>query len=224
MNKARKEAEEMILRYLSKITNGNESNANRYRELFKTMTDNDFDTLMKSYRDGVDTVQIQAPNLSDVKITVKNNLVVGKELGYDFFQRITVTDPATGQKYLSPKKHMILALPFKRQAQHLIKKISVATDNDSRDDLTGQPTGHSKGSTISGPELQVLYSLGLDAVIEELLKVRGGDEAAYTAMTKQAHATGGFSLKQASAAGDGVKATETLSAYLKACHINNNLI
>lgn len=222
MSKARKAATEMALSYIEKIypKSGN-------RELLETrlkrMSDKQFHKFMEDLRDGVITFEIKAPNLNASKLSVSRNLKIGKELGYDFFQRLSLKDPATGQQYLTPHKYMILSLPFRRQAQHLVKKMSVPADNDSRDDLTGQPTGKSKGSSLSNPEMQVLYALGLDKTIEELLKVRGGDAAAYTSMNKFAFESGGFSLEQVAKAGGKVKSTETLSTFLKACHLNNNL-
>jgi hypothetical protein len=222
MSKARKLATDMALTYIEKI-HPKSGNSEQLKLRLDKMNDKQFGKFMEDLRDGVTTLQIKAPNLSAAKLSVTRNVKIGKELGYDFFQRLSLKDPATGQQYLTPLKYMLLSLPFRRQAQHLVKKMSVPTDNDSRDDLTGQPTGKSKGSSLSNPEMQVLYALGLDSTIEELLKVRGGDDAAYTAMNKAVHETGGFSLEQTTKAGGKVKATETLSTFFKACHLNNNL-
>lgn len=222
MNKARKMATEMAVSYIEKIY-PKSGNSEKLQARLDAMSDKAFDTFMKDLRDKNTTLQIKAPNLSDAKLSVTRNIKIGKELGYEFFQRLSLKDPATGQQYLTPHKYMVLSLPFRRQAQHLVKKMSVPTDNDSRDDLTGQPTGKSKGSSLSNPEMQVLYALGLDSTIEELLKVRGGDAPAFTAMNKAAHETGGFSLDQVAKAGGKVKSTETLATFLKACHLNNNL-
>jgi hypothetical protein len=222
MNKARKLATDMALTYIEKI-HPKSGNSEQLKSRLEKMNDKQFSKFMEDLRDGVTTLQIKAPNLSTAKLSVTRNVKIGKELGYDFFQRLSLKDPATGQQYLTPLKYMLLSLPFRRQAQHLVKKMSVPADNDTRDDLTGQPTGKSKGSSLSNPEMQVLYALGLDSTIEELLKVRGGDDAAYTAMNKAVHETGGFSLEQTTKAGGKVKSTETLSTFFKACHLNNNL-
>ncbi len=222
MSKARKLATEMAVAYVEKIS-PKSGNSEKLKERLEKMSDKQFATYMTDLRDGNVTIRIKAPNLADPKLNVARNIKIGKELGYDFFQRLRLKDPATGQQYTTPEKYLILSLPFRRQAQHLVKKMSVPADNESRDDLTGQPTGKSKGSSLSNPEMQVLYALGLDKTIEELLKVRGGDAAAYTAMNKFAHETGGFSLDQVAKAGGKVKSTETLATLLKAMHLNNNL-
>jgi len=219
MSKARKLATEMALSYIENIF-PKSGNAEMLKARLEAMSDKQFATFMQDLRDGNTTLQIKAPNLATSKLSVSRNIKIGKELGYEFFQHLNLKDPATGQQYTTPHKYLILSLPFRRQAQHLVKKMSVAADNDSRDDLTGQPTGKSKGSSLSNPEMQVLYALGLDSTIEELLKVRGGNEAAYTAMNKAAHETGGFSLEQVAKAGGKVKSTESLAAFFKGMMIS----
>ena len=221
-SKARKKAEDMALSYIERI-HPKSGNSELLKKQMGAMGDKQFHTFMEDLRDKNTTLRIRAPNLTKGKLSTQRNIKLAKELGYDFFQRLKLTDPATGLEYLTPHKYFILALPFRRQAQHLIKKMSIPSDNESRDDLTGQPTGKSKGSSLSNPEMQVLYALGLDRSIEELLKVRGGDERAYTAMNKSIHETGGFSLDQAAKAGGKVQSTDTLGIFLKACLINNNL-
>jgi len=219
MSKARKLATEMAVSYIEKIS-PKSGNSEKLKSRLESMSDKQFATFMKDLKDGVTTLQIKAPNLAASKLSVSRNVKIGKELGYEFFQQLSLKDPATGQQYTTPHKYLILSLPFRRQAQHLVKKMSVPADNDSRDDLTGQPTGKSKGSSLSNPEMQVLYALGLDSTIEELLKVRGGNDAAYIAMNKAAHETGGFSLEQVSKAGGKVKSTESLSAFFRGMMIS----
>ena len=208
----------MAVSYIEKIS-PKSGNSELLRTRLEAMSDTQFGNYMKDLKEGLTTLQIKAPNLSASKLSVSRNIKIGKELGYEFFQHLSLKDPATGQQYTTPHKYLILSLPFRRQAQHLVKKMSVAADNDSRDDLTGQPTGKSKGSSLSNPEMQVLYALGLDSTIEELLKVRGGDEAAFTAMNKAAHETGGFSLEQVAKSGGKVKSTESLAAFFKGMNL-----
>tara|TARA_B100000767_G_C19634251_1_gene479675 strand:- start:231 stop:902 length:672 start_codon:yes stop_codon:yes gene_type:complete len=219
MSKARKQATAMAVSYIEKIL-PKSGNSEQLQNRLEGMSDKQFGVFMKDLQDGVTTLQIKAPNLAKSKLSVSRNIKLGKELGYEFFQHLNLKDPATGQQYTTPHKYLILSLPFRRQAQHLVKKMSVPADNESRDDLTGQPTGKSKGSSLSNPEMQVLYAQGLDKTIEELIKVRGGNEAAYTAMNKAAHETGGFSLEQVSKAGGNVKATDSLAAFMKGMMIS----
>lgn len=201
----------------------NSGNAERIEKELNSLTDKQFEAFMKELSEGDRTLRISAPNLSANKLSVKRNIKIAKELGYDFFQPLVLTDPATGLTFKTKEKYLILSLPFRRQAQHLTKKMSVPQDNDSRDDLTGQPTGKSKGSSVSNPETQVLYALGLDYAIEELIKHRGGDQTSYLAMNKYIHETGGFSLEQVKKLGGKVKSSDTLSEYFVGAGYANNL-
>ena len=97
------------------------------------------------------------------------------------------------------------------------------TANSSKDALTGQATGVSKGSTFSFLELQIMHGLGLDLQAEEYLKSRGGDSKAYQAIKDEVINTGTSSLETARNAGGKVTSTQSLSTLLKAMHINNNL-
>jgi hypothetical protein len=115
-------------------------------------------------------------------------------------------------------------LPLKRQAQFLIKKISIPEDNRSIDTFTGQPTGKSKGSKISWPELQILAALGgFDDTITEFFKMRGGDLQAFNAMNNMIANTGGVSLNAISALGTKVTAVRSLSTLLTSMHLTNTL-
>ena len=116
-----------------------------------------------------------------------------------------------------------MRLPLKRQAQFLIEKIAIPEDNYSVNNLTGQPTGKSKGSTISNPELQILNALQLDKSAIEMIKMRGGDLIAFNAMNNQIYETGTSSIEAIDSLGTSVKAVQSLSTILTAMHLSNTL-
>jgi hypothetical protein len=153
---------------------------------------------------------------------VERNLKVAKQWGHEFFEKIWLPGP-DGQMYLSPIPYLVIELPLRRQAQHLIKKISIPEDNRSVDNLTGQPTGRSKGSKLSYPEFQVLAALNLDANITEMAKYRGGDTGGFNAMNKQIANTGTVSQESIEHLSTGVESTKTLHTLLVAMHLSNTL-
>lgn len=219
----RKAAEEVIFTYIDKIL-PNSGNVEIYKKLFASMDDEQFDLFMSRLESGEIRLAIVAPNLSKSKIDVKRNLEIGKELGHNFFERVWMDRGDGSPKFLSPVPYLILKLPLRRQAQILIKKISIPEDNKSVDYLTGQPTGSSKGAKISYPELQILASLGLDQTAVELIKYRGGDAIGFNAMNNSISKTGGVSLTALDALGSKVKSTQTLSTYLTSMHYSNTLL
>ena len=219
----RKKAQDFILSYIEKLIPGSE-NTKIYQDLFARLDDAAFDQLMHDLSEGKSRLALIVPNLADKKISIDNNLAIAKELGHEFFEKIWMEDPKDNSVYLTTKKYLVLDLPLRRQAQLLIKKISIPEDNRSIDHMTGQPTGSSKGSKISYPELQILAALQLDNSIVELIKYRGGDLDGFNAMNDSINKTGGVSLNYLDKLGTKVKASTTLSSYLTAMHLRNSLL
>jgi hypothetical protein len=216
----RKAAEETILHYIEEMMPGSD-NTQMYRNLFASMDDQKFDVFMKELADKSKRLAIVAPNFGTPRLDVKRNLEVGDKLGHKFFERIWIDTGNEMPRYLSKDEYLIVLLPLRRQAQLLVKKISIPEDNKSIDDFTGQPTGKSKGSKISYPETQIMAALNLDNNLTELLKYRGGDIKGFDAMNNQISKTGGVSLKSIEHLGTNVQSTKTLHIFLTSMHIAN---
>lgn len=198
-------------------------NTERVRAELEGLTDQQFEQLMVDYENGEDWLQLIVPNGAPYRLDVKRNLAVGEKIGYRFFERIWVTDQSTGLPVLTNRPSLIMDIPDRRQKQHLVKKSSIASDNRRVDELTGQPTGDSKGSAISNPQLLILRSRGLDSAAEEFINVRGGNQRAFDYSNKAIFQRGDVSLEETRRLGSRPKSVETLSTFLKAQHLENNL-
>lgn len=218
----RQKAQALCLEYIEKILPGG-GNRKIYEDLFASMSDEAFAEFIDKLKTGKARLAIIAPNMASSKLSVERNLALAKELGHEFFQRIWMDGKAGAPKYLSAVPYLVVDLPLRRQAQLLVKKISIPEDNRSVDNLTGQPTGASKGSKISYPEIQILAALGLDDTITELIKYRGGDQKGFIAMNDSIARTGGVSQKALEPLNTKVKVTQTLSTYLTAMHLHSTL-
>ena len=218
----RKAAEQLILETIEKICPGGE-NAQLYKDLFATMDDKAFEVFINDLDAGKQRLAIVAPNFGKSKLSTARNIAIAEEMGHNFFQRIWI--PAKGDRpaYLTPVPYLVADFPLRRQAQLLDKKISIPEDNNSVDDFTGQPTGKSKGSKISYPEVQVLAALGLENNLIEFMKYRGGDEKGFNAMNVSISRTGGVSLKAIEPFSGKVKSTQSLKTMLTAAHLKNTL-
>jgi len=217
----RKAATAELLAGLEAILPGSENTA-LYKAKLESMSDSEFEDWIKALGQGTQQIAVFVPNFSKHQIDVNRNFDVAAKWGHDYFQRIWMMGP-DGSYYLTPKKYLVYDLPLRRQAQHLIKKISIPEDNKSVDDLTGQPTGKSKGSKVSYPELQVLAALGLDHSIMEMLKIRGGDTKAFNASNTIIAKTGSVSQKEIEPYAGGVESTKTLGIILTAMHLSNSI-
>lgn len=217
MNAAqRKEIESIILTYVNKIDPSG-TNGKMYQEIFKTLDDAGLEKLIEK------RIMIYAPNNSAVDIDSSRNIEIGKELGYDFYQRLWLTDPKTGACSLTVYPHMVIDLPVRRQSQMIDKKISIAEHNRTIDKLTGQPTGDSKGSSFSFPQTYVMFAKGYEATLKELAQIRGGDTKAAQVVDRQIRQTGHSSQTFEGSAQTRVKSTKTLGAIFTAMHLGNNL-
>lgn len=195
-----------------------------YNEVLPKMSNDEFKRFIEGLVSGKNPLTINIPNYDEeTGITVDNNIAMAKGMGYEFYQRIWVTDPITGVEYLTPLKHLVYDATVARQTQTIDDKISVAKNNKSIDNTTGQPAGDSRAAQCSGPEVMILNSVGLDEPLLELMKFRGGDNVSrrYTEnliiKTGQAsmYATPGASLRP-------TRSVKTLSIILNGMGFTNN--
>jgi hypothetical protein len=222
MPKNRKETEDFIISHINAIL-GDNSNEHVYKEMFQNMSDKDFDKYIDDLESGNKYLVVIVPNMGKTKLSVERNLQLAKKLGVQFFQRIWFTQEGTQEKYLSPIPYMVLDLPIRRQSQLLDKKMSIPEDQNSVDIFTNQPAGKSKGGKVAYTELQVLTALGLDNCIIELIKMRGGDEGGYRAMSKSLKEKGSVDLNVLKQYSTGVQSTRTLKTFLTGAHLQNTL-
>ena len=223
MSGNRKAAEEELLSCIEQILPGSE-NSRIYQDILKGMPDNEFDQWIADLESGARQLALIAPELVEPSLSVERNLDLAEKWGHKFFERIWMDSQNGSPSYLSNEPYLVVDLPLKRQAQFLIKKISIPEDNRSIDTFTGQPTGKSKGSKISWPELQILAALGgFDETIAEFFKFRGGDLQGFNAMNNMIANTGGVSLNAIGSLGTKVKAVQSLSTLLSSMHLTNTL-
>lgn len=216
--KATKEIQQLLLEILP-----NEDSVKLTINMLNKKTDIEFTQYLEALRDERDCLPLIAPNAVGPQLSVDRNLKIGKKIGHRFFERIWLSD-ADGNRYLSNDEYLILDLPIRRMAQLISKKISIPEDNNTIDDLTGQPTGKSKGGKVTYPEVQLLQALGLQKTLEEFMKYRGGDELGFRVMNASIENTGGVSIGAIEPYSGGVTSTKTLSTYLTGMHLSNTLV
>ncbi len=215
----RKAAEAMLFEVIEALLPGSD-NKRIYEEIFEWMSDSDFDRWVTGLERQETYIALIAPELVGPQLNVARNLDVAEAWGHEFFQRVRMDPRNGGPSYLSNDKYLIVDGPIKRQAQFLIKKISIPEDNRSIDTLTGQPTGKSKGSKISWPEVQILNALGgFEETITEFIKYRGGDLQGFNAMNTMIANTGGVSIAAIGSLGTQVQAVQSFTTLLRAMHL-----
>lgn len=218
----RKKAEAFIFDFIKKFDPSG-YNTEQYKKIFAKMSDKQFDDYMKGIRDGSKGLVAFKPMYKAKDITVENNFKIAEDYGLKFFERLVHTNTPEGVDFTTPIEYLVLTLPYRRQSQTLVKKVSIPDDNKVIDSLTYQPTGSSKGSKISYPELQVMMGMGLDHSITELIRFRGGDKSGFNAYNAMFARYGEANLKTLENFSSGVESTKTLKSFLLGMHISANL-
>ena len=216
----RKDIENYVIKYVTKIAGNN--NKKIYEIFFKGMNNVQFKQFLKNIEDGTWKINVIVPNGVNV-LSVENNYKVAKELGVEFYQYLDIGPKGNLPKYRTPVKALIYDSEVRRVSQLLMKKISIPEDNRKVDITTGAVTGESRGSKLTMPELVVLTSYGMEDSLSELMVDRGGDLGGGRAMEAYLDKYGSVNLANLKNHRSGVISSKTLSAYLNACHLKNNV-
>lgn len=224
MAKNRALAEREILYFIDQFRPGS-SNRKFYEDYMADLTDDQFDEWMNAMASG-ESLVLYAPNLEKPSLSVRTNLKIAKSLGIQLFQHLYLTDPRTGQVKKTANRYLVGDAVTRRQAQTLDDKASIPKSGGRVDQRTGQFSAReNRGARFSGPELHVNASKGLNQMIIETIKYKGGDERGYNLFKQSIYNTGEVSIDYLKSNFDTtVKSTKTLSIYLKAMHLQNNLI
>jgi len=218
----RKESEKIILDGVKKIDPSGK-NYELYKNLFKSMTNKEFEDFITGIRDEKKTLSIIVPSWSKSGITVENNFKIAKDYGYDFFQRLIIEGDGDNPPRKTNNKFFVYKLPIRRASQLLSKKISIPKDDKVIDLTTGQVTGKSGAAKLTMPETQMIVGMGLKHSVVELLKYRGGDLGSANAMKRELVNNGRVNSSVLEEASTKVVSTKTLKSYLNAAHIKSTL-
>ena len=216
--KNRKKVEDFILKHIGELTD--KDNVEIYKQMFKRMSNEEFDRLMEDFKNERRMLQIIVPPERAKKYTIPKITKYGEKLGIKFFQRLKYD--INGKKVLTPEKYEVLDLPLRRLRQTIEKKISVANDIKKIDMLTGQVTGDSQAAKVTLPEIQLLVGMGVKDTLVEFLKFRGGDLGGMRALNSSLFHYGKASMNILKDYAEGVISTKTLKAYFNAMHFKVN--
>lgn len=213
-----------ILDYICKVVDTidhSKSNSKRYKELIEKMSDKEFDDFMKKMKSGEFQLHMTMPNMKS-HMDASDLFKAADLVGAKIFHKVWMTDPDTGRKYLTNKEYPVLKVPVRRQQQFLDKKLSVPESDKKIDPLTGQVTMDDKSAALSNPEIQILYSRGLETTLLELIKVRGGDIHAYGEFKRQMEETGEGELNVIDL-NSRTRSSVIAGVFIKGMHLENNM-
>lgn len=196
-------------------------NGKRYANMLNAMSHGEFDAFMQRLKAGKEHLHLVAPTFKKT-LQTSHLLSAARSLGVEIFQRLWLTDPVSGKKYLTPEKYPILRIPVRRTQQFLDKKISIPANDKRTDALTGQVTGDDRAAGISAPEVHILRTRGLHKTLREIMSIRGGNIEGFGDFKRQMEENGEVNLHtvgQDSRARSGA----IVNIFFKAMHLDNNL-
>ena len=190
MKAKRKKIEELILSTFKEVDN-KADNVGYYKKYFKSLNDKEFSAFMERVKEN-GTLSLVVPHGTKPYNPEAIDKVLRQRFNKTLFNRVVFEDEygefTPGIKYLTGY------IPNKTTKQTVDYAIKSAKHHKSRNAITGQPTGDSKGVSISAPESQLLIAHGLKNVVDELANVRSGDVSVSTAFTNMLETTGKASL------------------------------
>jgi len=172
-------------------------NTEKYQNMFKKMSDAQFDTFFKNYFKN-DTYMVLDIVEYERELKLENIEKAAKLLDVPLFEKLVMPnmnhdkDNPVVTKYEVPVGY----LHIKRLQQLLSKKNSTSTDISARSAITGQVINADKNARNSDQENIAMITTGVDAPIKELLGGRADNMAAKTAMYSEIAKKGYVSLSE----------------------------
>ena len=218
MTPKRKKVQDYILQHMDAMDKSGE-NSKRYREMFESMSDQEFHDWMVDIRKGDEVLTFYAPNVK-FNTKIEDLIAEAHAVGVKLFTRLKLWDEPTQSYYITPYEYLMLTLPVRRLSQFVDHKLSVAEGDSRIDLLSGQVTKPDKGSAHSQTEAQALFARGLDKTNLELIKYRGGDTVAFAEYKRELEETGRTSINKNT--GSIARSAVVLDQFLAGMHIESN--
>lgn len=219
----RKEAEAVALAWVKDVDTTGRS-YEYLKERFSKMTNAQFEKWIEALEAKVDYLSVISENMGEKGsgISIENNLKVAEKRGVPMFERIWVIHPRTKLRYLTNLAYPILLLSLKRQIETIENKRAIPSATaKKRDEMTGQLM--SAEMSLSLPETQILYAMGLEAVIVESLKYRGGDIEGGDEFDRRLLETGEVSINNLLETDTEVRAKSTLHVMWEGMHLDQDI-
>lgn len=221
----RKEMENLIYKVFSTL-DPSEVNTNKYKAMFSSMNDNEFDKFFKNLFANEELYLVLDIVNYERDLTIENIEAAAKVLDVPLMEKVAMpfvngnSDRPVLTKYEVPVGY----LHIKRMQQILSKKNTTSTDISSRSALTGQVVNKDKNARESDAETFSLVTLGAEASLRELLGPRADDLTMKTEMYSEVSKKGYVSLEELTNNVENKTTLNTVDTYLLGCGIKSDLI
>lgn len=201
-------------------------NTNKYKELFSSMSDSQFEKFFKDLFNDPSSYLIL--NVCDYEIDLKIEDIenAAKVLNIPLFEKVAFPH------YTMDKDRVVItkeAVPVgychvKRTQQTLAKKNGLSTSVDTRSSMTGQVTGGDKNGRESDLENSMLISLGMQDALKELNGPRADDPVMKQQMYTAINSNGYVSLDDMESDPANKTTLNTVDTYLIGMGLKSDLV
>lgn len=223
MTKQRAEAEELIYKVLDEIekTQGTHINSDYYRQIFSTMSDDDFIKFFKRrlpLRFHMETFKNE-PKFYDIVSALKI-------LNVPLFQRVNLPYVYRDKdgKPVQSQEAMVIHIHIKRMKQMGSLKSHTAPSIAKRDMRTGLLVGEDKGGKETDREFESLATMGLEYTMDEFARPKADAMEAKAQMRSAIMSKGFVKDEDINVANYDSIGKNIFNVYLLGSHIASNLV
>lgn len=220
-SKQRKDVEKLVLESMD-IIDKSHTNSDYYRKLFASMSDAQFETMMKKelpFRFH-DKPSVTEPTMTDIIDALKHiGVPLMETLSLPYLYKDKNGTPVSGQE-----EAMVVYLPLKKVQQFVTKKNKWAAESSNRDMKTGRLLSGDKGASTSDREFESLAISDLNATMKEFSGPKADSMEAMNAMYNMIGTTGMVRLSDLPDSIDDSLSRNMFNVYLIGAHLNSNLI
>lgn len=202
------------------------ANTNKYKEIFQSMTDKEFDTYFKLFFADENAYLILDIVDFERSIGIEDIEDAAKVLGVPLFEYVYTPHLTMDKKNVVCTKAPVPVgyVPIKRTQQTVSKKNGISTTIDERSGITGQVTGGDKNGRESDLENTMLTSLGMTNALMELNGPRADDMVMKDKMQRDIALNGYTSLKDMESRVDNKTTLNTVDVFFTGMGIKTDLV
>lgn len=202
------------------------TNSNKYKLLFSTMNDVEFEKYMKNFlKDDNEQFTLDIVEYEhDLKMEYCEN--AAKVLGIPLMEYVYMPHLTMDKKHVvvSKEKCLVSYINVKRTQQLLHKKNGISVANERRSATTGQVVDNDKNARSSDIEASMLVSLGADKILQELHGPRADDPIMKQQMNQSIATKGYVMLEELENSPTNKVTLNTVNTYLLSMGLISDLV
>lgn len=221
----RKEMENLIYSVFSAL-DPTESNTEKYKKMFKPMSNAEFDKFFKNLFEKEDLYLIMDTIDYEIDLQMSNIENAAKILGVPLFERVIMPffNKDLDNPSVTKQDVPVGYLHIKRMQQMVVKKNSTSSDISSRSPLTGQVVNRDKNARDSDQENFSLVTLDAVDTLREFMGPRSDDFVMKGEMYSQIATNGYVSLDSLTNKVENKTTLNTIDVFLIGMGIKSDLV